>query len=149
MSALVAGLFEGAHAVASFLLANGWRTAALGLSVWLWFQAGALDDANAEVAALTRDVELASSQLEAARGSAIGWETEARGAEARLAGWVQKYEIDVKSERDAATAAAQRAADADAALRGWTERYASALRHPDCAAVMQMRICEQLRMPHE
>lgn len=145
MSALVAGLIEGAHAVASFLLANGWRTAALGLSVWLLFQAGALDDANAEVEALTRDVELASSQLEAARGSAIGWETEARGAEARLAAWVQKYEIDVQAERDAAKAAAQREADADAALKAWAARYANALRDPECADVLRMRICESLQ----
>jgi len=126
-------------------LSNLWRTAAV-LSVllagWLWV---ALGRAESDVSALGGELERAGEQLQAARGSAIGWETEARGAEARLAAWVRKYEIDVQSERDAASSAAQREADADAALKAWTARYANALRDPECADVLRMRICESLQ----
>lgn len=126
-------------------LSNLWRTAAVLsvlLSGWLWV---ALGRAESDVSALGGELERAGEQLQAARGSAIGWESEARSAEARLAALVKKYEIDVQAQRDAAQAARQREADADAALKAWTARYANALRDPECADVLRMRICESLQ----
>lgn len=111
---------------------------AVGLFVWL-------SSVQADAVVLRADVARLAGQVEAARGSALGWETEARDAQARLAAWVKRYEVDTAAARAAVADAERRESDADAALKAWTRRYADALRDEDCGAVMRMQICERLR----
>lgn len=129
----------------SFLMGNLWRTAAIALTCVVLWQHHTTSQLELDNKSMTVEIERMSGQLEAAVGSARGWETEARDAEARLATWVQKYEIDVQAERDAATAAAQREADADASLKLWTQRYVESLRDNECRKMMETPICESLQ----
>lgn len=126
-------------------LSNLWRTAAVllavvavGLFVWL-------SSVQSDAAVLRSEAKRLAGQVDAARGSALGWETEARDAQLRLADWVRRYEVDTAKARAAVADAERRESDAGAALRAWTQRYADALRDEDCGAVMRMQICERLR----
>lgn len=126
-------------------LSNLWRTAtvllaviAVGLFVWL-------SSVQAEAAVLRGEATRLAGQVDAARGSALGWETEARDAQLRLADWVRRYEVDTAASRAAVAEAERRESDADAALKAWTRRYADALRDPKCADMARMKICDALR----
>lgn len=126
-------------------LSNLWRSAAVLLAVvavWLFVW---LSSVQADAVVLRADAKRLAGQVEAARGSALGWETEARDAQARLAAWVKRYEVDTAAARAAVADAERRESDADAALKAWTARYANALRDPECADVLRMRICESLQ----
>lgn len=129
----------------SFLLSNLWRTAAIALTCVVLWQQHTQFQLNLDKKFLTVEIEHMSAQLEAVYGSAKGWETEARLAEARLATWVQKYEVDMQAERNATKESQQREADADASLKLWTQRYAESLRDDECRKLMETPICESLQ----
>lgn len=126
-------------------LSNLWRAAAVvlavvavGLFVWL-------SSVQSDATVLRGEVKRLAGQVDAARGSALGWETEARDAQLRLADWVRRYEVDMAKARAAVADAERRESDADAALKAWTQRYADALRDPACADMARMKICDALR----
>lgn len=129
----------------SFLIGNLWRTAAIALACVVLWQQHTRSQLELDNKSMTEEIEHMSSQLEAAYGSAKGWETEARLAEARLATWVQKYEVDMQAERDATKESQKREADADASLKLWTQRYAESLRDNECRKLMETPICESLQ----
>lgn len=125
----------------AFVSGNWWRTLALALLAFAMVQSLRIDTVMSG-AKLCR-VQLAdmSADVDEALQSASAWQASADDLRARLQDMV--YAIEVQRKRDAAAVAKANAsrAESDRVLAAWVERYAAAVRNPDCARLMEQRLC--------
>lgn len=128
-------------AVWAFVSGNLWRTLALALLAFAMVQSLRLDTINASAESCNVQLTDMSADVDEALQSASAWQAEADDLRVRLADMVKA--IEVQRERDAAAVAKANAsrAESDRVLAAWVERYAAAVRNPDCARLMEQRLC--------
>lgn len=125
----------------AFVSGNWWRTLALALLAFAMVQSLRIDTIKAGAESCKVQLADISADVDEALQSASAWQASADDLRARLADMVKT--IEVQRERDAAAVAKANAsrAESDRVLSAWVDRYASAVRNPDCARLMEQRLC--------
>ena len=126
----------------SLVSANWWRTLALALLAFAMVQSLRIDTIKSGEESCKAQLADMSADVDAALQSASAWQASADDLRVRLADMVKA--IEIQRERDAAAVAKANAsrAESDRVLAAWVERYAAAVRNPDCARLMEQRLCE-------
>lgn len=129
-------------ALLAFVSGNWWRTLALALLAFAMVQSLRIDTIKAGAESCKVQLADMSADVDEALQSASAWQASADDLRVRLQDMVN--DIEVQRERDAAAVAKANAsrAESDRVLAAWVERYAAAVRNPDCARVMEQRLCE-------
>ena len=128
-------------AVWAFVSGNWWRTLALALLAFAMVQSLRIDTIKAGAESCNVQLADMSADVDDALQSASALQASADDLRARLQDMVNA--IEVQRERDAAAVAKANAsrAESDRVLAAWVERYAAAVRNPDCARLMEQRLC--------
>lgn len=128
-------------ALLSLLSSNWWRTLAMALLAFAMVQSLRIDTIKSGAESCNTQLAGMSADVDEALQSASAWQASSEDLRVRLADMVKA--IEVQRERDAEAVAKANAsrAESDRVLAAWVARYAAAVRNPDCARLMEQRLC--------